>query len=73
MREFLAEDIRKGESRKVGKGAVLKTFEETQEAWSDKNHPELKTAKDMERFIKKKRHSYRKRVKKIMNTIPSQR
>jgi hypothetical protein len=67
MRKFLAEDIRKGNSRKVGKGAVLKTLKETQGAWSDKNHPELKTAKDMERFINNKRHSYRKRVKRITN------
>jgi hypothetical protein len=57
MKEFLAENIRKGDSRKVGKGAVLKTLEETQGAWSDKNHPELKTVRDME----KKWHGARQR------------
>jgi hypothetical protein len=73
MRKFLAEDIRKGNSRKVGKGAVLKTLKETQGAWSDKNHPEFKTAKDIEQFIRDKTQSYRKRIKRITNTIPSPR
>jgi hypothetical protein len=45
----------------------LRTLEETQGAWSDKNHPELKTARDMEQFISDKRQSYRRRLKRITN------
>jgi len=58
---FIAEATRE----KLQRGRFLKTLEETQGAWSDKNHPDLKTVRDMERFIKDKRHSYRKRLKRI--------
>jgi transcriptional regulator with XRE-family HTH domain len=43
--------------------AFLRTLEETQGVWSDKNHPDLKTARDMEQFVSDKRQSYRKRLK----------
>jgi hypothetical protein len=43
----------------------LRTLEETQGAWSDKNRPNLKTAGDMEKFIGNKRQGYRKRLKRI--------
>jgi len=40
----------------------LRTLEETQGTWNDKNHPDLKTARDMERFVGNKRQGYRKRL-----------
>jgi len=60
---FIAEATRE----KLQKERFLKTLDETQGAWRDKNHPELKTAKDIEQFIKDKRQSYRKRLKRITN------
>jgi metal-responsive CopG/Arc/MetJ family transcriptional regulator len=60
---FIAEATRE----KLQKERFLKTLEETQGAWSDKNHPELKTARDMEQFVGEKRQSYRKRLKRITN------
>ena len=62
---FIAEATRE----KLQRERFLRTLEETQGAWSDKNHPELKTARDMEQFVSDKRQSYRT----IRNTIPSQR
>jgi hypothetical protein len=40
----------------------LKTLDETEGAWIDKNHPELRTAKDVEQYVSEKRCSYRKRL-----------
>jgi metal-responsive CopG/Arc/MetJ family transcriptional regulator len=45
---FIAEATRE----KLQRERFLKTLEETQGAWSDKNHPELKTAKDMELLLR---------------------
>ena len=58
---FIAEATRE----KLQKERFLKTLEETQGAWSDKNHPDLKTARDIEQFVSNKRQSYRKRLKRI--------
>jgi len=63
---FIAEATRE----KLQRERFLKSLEETQGAWSDKNHPELKTVRDMERFIKDKRQSYRKRLKRITKHHP---
>ena len=60
---FIAEATRE----KLQRERFLRTLEETQGAWSDKNHPELKTARDMEQFVSDKRQSYRKRLKRIAN------
>jgi metal-responsive CopG/Arc/MetJ family transcriptional regulator len=60
---FIAEATRE----KLQRERFLRTLEETQGAWSDKNHPELKTARDMEQFVSDKRQSYRKRLKRITN------
>jgi metal-responsive CopG/Arc/MetJ family transcriptional regulator len=60
---FIAEATRE----KLQRERFLKTLEETQGAWSDKNHPELKTVRDMDRFVRDKRQSYRKRLKRITN------
>jgi len=56
---FIAEATRE----KLQKERFLKTLEETQGAWNDKNHPELKTARDMEQFVGDKRQGCRKRRK----------
>ncbi len=56
---FIAEAPRE----KLPRERFSKTLEETQGAWSDKNHPDLKTARDMEKFVGNKRQGYRKRLK----------
>jgi len=58
---FIAEATRE----KLQRERFLKTLEETQGAWSDKNHPDLKTARDIEQYVSDKRQSYRKRLKRI--------
>ena len=60
---FIAEATRE----KLQRERFLKTLEETRGAWSDKNHPGLKTVRDMEQFVSDKRKSYRKRLKRITN------
>jgi metal-responsive CopG/Arc/MetJ family transcriptional regulator len=60
---FIAQATRE----KLERERFLKTLEETQGAWSDKNHPDLKTSRDMEQFVRDKRQSYRKRLKRITN------
>jgi uncharacterized protein VirK/YbjX len=40
----------------------LKILEETKGAWSNKSHPELKTDKDINEYVKEKRRSYRKKA-----------
>ena len=52
---------------KLQRERFLKTLEETQGTWKDKNHPELRTARDMEQFVSDKRRSYRKRLRRISN------
>ena len=60
---FIAEATRE----KLERERFLKILDETQGAWSDKNHPDLKTTRDMEQFISDKRQSYRKRLKRIIH------
>jgi metal-responsive CopG/Arc/MetJ family transcriptional regulator len=48
---------------KLAKERFMKVLEETSGAWSDKNHPELTTAKSMEQYIREKRRPYGKRLK----------
>jgi dTDP-glucose pyrophosphorylase len=59
--------IAEATQEKLERDQFLKTLEETKGAWTDKNHPELRTPKDVERFVEEKRRSYRKRVKGIVN------
>lgn len=59
---FIAEATRE----KLERERFLKTLDETRGAWSDKNHPDLKTTRDMEQFIQDKRKSYSKRLKGMM-------
>ena len=58
---FIAEATRE----KLQKERFLRTLEETQGAWNDKNHPDLKTAIDIEQYVSDKRQSYRKRLKRV--------
>ena len=48
---------------KLERDRFLRALMESQGAWSDKNHPELKTAADVTRFVREKRETYRKRGK----------
>ncbi len=50
---------------KLEKERFLKALEETKGVWSDKNHPELRSGRDMEKYVREKRQSYRKRMKRI--------
>lgn len=63
-RSFFIEEATR---EKLEKEKFLKVLEETKGAWSDKRHPELKTSKDMEQYIKEKRQTYQKRLKRIVN------
>jgi metal-responsive CopG/Arc/MetJ family transcriptional regulator len=60
---FIAEATRE----KLQRERFLRILDETQGAWSDKNHPDLKTSRDVEQFVRDKRQSYRKRQKRITN------
>ncbi|MBM4305744.1 MAG: hypothetical protein FJ123_03310 [Deltaproteobacteria bacterium] len=54
---FIAEATRE----KLEKERFLKILEETHGTWTDQNHPELRTNKDVERYIREKRQSHLKR------------
>ena len=56
---FIAQATRE----KLQRERFLRTLEETRGAWNDKNHPGLKTARDMEKFVGNKRQGYRKRLR----------
>jgi hypothetical protein len=60
---FIATAIRE----KLERERFLRTLDETKGAWSDKNHPELRTSLDMEQYVREKRRSYRKRLRGIAN------
>ncbi len=57
---FIAEATRE----RLDREKFLKALEETGGAWTDEQHPDLRTRRDMERYIGEKRHSYRKRLRK---------
>jgi metal-responsive CopG/Arc/MetJ family transcriptional regulator len=52
---------------KLERERFLRTLDETQGAWVDKRHAELRTGRDMEKYLREKRNSYRKRLKRIVN------
>jgi hypothetical protein len=60
---FIAEATRE----KLERERFLKALNETEGAWTDNNHPELKTDRDVERYVREKRQSYRRRIKRINN------
>jgi metal-responsive CopG/Arc/MetJ family transcriptional regulator len=57
--------IVKATQEKLEKERFLKTLDETKGAWSDKRHAELRTERDMDRYLREKRSSFRKRIKRI--------
>jgi hypothetical protein len=63
-RSFFIEEATR---EKLEKERFLKTLEETSGAWSDQSHPDLRGSKNMERYVREKRQSYRKRLKRIVH------
>ena len=59
--------IVKATQEKLERERFLKILDETKGAWTDKHHAELRTVRDMEQYLREKRSSYRKRLKKIIN------
>ena len=59
--------IVKATQEKLERERFLKTLDETKGAWTDKHHAELRTERDMEKYLRGKRSSYRKRLKRIVN------
>jgi metal-responsive CopG/Arc/MetJ family transcriptional regulator len=59
--------IVKATQEKLEKERFLKTLDETKGAWTDKHHGQLRTAQDMEQYLREKRISYRRRLKRIIN------
>jgi hypothetical protein len=56
---FIADATRE----KLERERFLEALAETRGAWSDKDHPELKTAAGVTRFVREKRETYRKKNK----------
>jgi metal-responsive CopG/Arc/MetJ family transcriptional regulator len=59
--------IVKATEEKLERERFLRTLDETKGAWPDKLHAELRTERDMEKYLREKRSSYRKRLKRIPN------
>ena len=59
--------IAEATQEKLERERFLKTLDETKGVWTDKSHPELKTPKDLERYVEEKRRSFRRRVKGIVD------
>ena len=59
--------IAEAAQEKLARERFLITLEETKGAWANKNHPNLRTAKEVEQYVQEKRRSYRKRVKEIIH------
>ena len=60
---FIAEAARE----KLERERFLKTLDETKGSWGDRNHPELRTVNDVEKYVREKRRSYRGRTKRILD------
>jgi len=52
---------------KLERERFLRTLDETKGAWTDRHHAELKTEQDMEKYLREKKSSYRKRLKRTVN------
>jgi metal-responsive CopG/Arc/MetJ family transcriptional regulator len=52
---------------KLERERFLRTLDETKGAWTDRHHAELGTERDMEKYLREKRSSYRKRLKRTIN------
>ena len=59
--------IVKATQEKLERERFLKTLDETKGVWTDKHHAELRTERDMGQYLREKRSSYRKRIKRIIN------
>jgi len=56
--------IAQATEEKLERERFLKVLDETKGAWSDANHPELRTTRDIEKYVREKRQSYHKRLKR---------
>ena len=52
---------------KLERERFLKALEGTKGVWTAKRHPELRTKRDLGRYLKEKRRSYEKRVKRMVH------
>ena len=52
---------------KLERERFLKALEETKGAWTANRHPELKTKRELELYLREKRRSYRKRLQRMMH------
>jgi len=50
---------------KLERERFLKVLDETKGAWTDKDHPELKTDRNVEQYVREKRHPIRTKIKRI--------
>lgn len=50
---------------KLAREKFAQILKKTAGCWTNKNHPELKTKRDVERYIRKIRTSFGKRLKRI--------
>jgi hypothetical protein len=57
--------IAQATQEKLERERFLRTLEETKGTWSDKRHPELKTSRDTERYLRERRSAYRRRAKRF--------
>ena len=56
---FIADATRE----KLEKVRFLRTLGQTGGAWTDENHPDLRTVAQVERYVAEKRRTYRKRLR----------
>ena len=52
---------------KLERERFLKALEGTKGAWTANRHPELRTKRNLDRYLKEKRRSYEKRVKRMVH------
>lgn len=52
---------------KLERERFLKALERTKGAWTDERHPELKSKRDLKRYLREKRRSYRKRLERMVH------
>jgi len=52
---------------KLERERFLKALDETKGVWTADRHPELKTKRDLERYVREKRRSYGKRLKRMIH------
>jgi len=60
---FIAEATRE----KLERERFLRALDETKGTWSDKNHHDLRTIKDVGKYVREKRQSYQKRIKRVVH------